>query len=45
MTSYSVMLLVHLSVSLVKWSLAAYHCFVLEGDSKIAVAPSSITIH
>jgi hypothetical protein len=42
MTSYSAMLLVHLSVSLVKWSLAAYHSFILVGDTKIAAAPALV---
>jgi hypothetical protein len=42
MASYSVTLLVHLSVSLVKWSLVAYHNLTPKGDTKIVVAPAPV---
>jgi hypothetical protein len=42
MASYSAMLLVHLSVSLVKWSLDAYRNLILKGDTKIATAPAPV---
>jgi hypothetical protein len=42
MALYSAMLLVHLSVSLVKCSLAAYHSFLPKGDIKIPAAPALV---
>jgi hypothetical protein len=42
MASYSAILLVHLSVSLVKWSLAVYHSLILEGNTKTTVAPAPV---
>jgi hypothetical protein len=42
MTLFSVMFLVHLSVSLVKWSFVAYHNLIPEGDTKIIVAPAPV---
>jgi hypothetical protein len=42
MASYSAMLLVHLSVSLVKWSLATFRNLIPEGDTMIAAAPAPV---
>jgi hypothetical protein len=38
MASYSMMLLMHLSTSMVNWSLVAWHSFIPEGDTRIAAA-------
>jgi hypothetical protein len=42
MALYLEMLLLHLSISLLKCCLPAYHSFIPEGDSRIAAAPAPV---